>query len=78
MKVAIPIHGTRVSPLFDTACHALMVELIDGREVGREILTLPTLPVAARVFHLANEGAEVLICGGISRLLSDVIEGSGI
>ena len=52
MKIAIPISDDRVSPVFDVARRLLLVDIEDGREVGRteEVLEKSQLaPRASRV-----------------------------
>ena len=78
MLLAIPTLNNRVSPVFDTACRLLLVEVDQGSERARrteELLdALPTL----RVKRLRELGIEVLVCGGISRSLAVILEAAGI
>ena len=77
-KVAIPIWNGRVSPVMDTACRLLVVDLADGREVSRETLDIPQVIIPYRVSFLADRGIEVLICGAISHQFERMLVASGI
>jgi len=67
MKIAIPVWGNRISPVFETAEHLLLVDLDDGVELKREIRKLDAgLPVQ-RVKLLEDTGVQLLACGAITR-----------
>ena len=78
MKVAMPIWGGRISPVFDAAGRLLVVQVEEGAEVDRSEVPLGegSLPGTAR--HLSELGVDVLICGAISRALGDLLDDSGI
>jgi predicted Fe-Mo cluster-binding NifX family protein len=78
MRVAIPIRGERISPVFDSAGQVLVVDLDDGQERSRCVAPLPADPLVGRVTRLEELGVKVLICGGISRALRGLIEAGGI
>ena len=78
MRLAVPEHQGRVSPVFD-CCRRLLV--ID--EVGGDVTTSITVdwsdvPRPARPSRLQGLGVGVLLCGGISCGLAEEIEGRGI
>ncbi|MBI4880238.1 MAG: hypothetical protein HY812_11360 [Planctomycetes bacterium] len=62
----MPVHQGRVSPLFDAARRALLVEIERGLEVSRVLLALPGTGVADQVRAIADSGAEAVVCGAIS------------
>jgi predicted Fe-Mo cluster-binding NifX family protein len=78
MWVAIPIRSKRISPVFDSAGQILLVELDDGQERSRCVAPLPGECLSARANRLGELGVAVLICGGISRTLQQMIEAGGI
>lgn len=78
MKVAIPIWDNRVSPVFDTAGQALLVDIIDGSETARQIIHLPAADPTRGGQLLAQSGVDVLICGAISRPLETMLLSLGI
>ena len=78
MKIAIPVWEGRISPLFDVAKKLLVVEIEDGQEESRRVVSMEEEWPPFRVSRLANLGVEALICGGISRPLADLFHASEI
>jgi predicted Fe-Mo cluster-binding NifX family protein len=78
MKVAIPVWQGRISPVFDVAGQLLLVELTDGREVGREEQLVTETTPDERARKLEELGIETLICAGISQPLEAVLADRGI
>ena len=74
MKVAVPVHRDRISPLFDTARQVLLVEIQGGTELGRSCVELPGTGMSEQVRSLVAAGAEALVCGAISgRVLRELL-----
>ena len=78
MKIAIPIHGSRVMPRFGCTREIMIVTVEDGRLVStRQVRLTPemwlTLPAV-----LTAEQIAVLICGGIDRRFQQMIQGQQI
>ena len=78
MCVAIPVWNDRVAPVFDAAYRLVLVDVENGVEQGRREETLPESLLGRRAKRLVELGVNVLICGGISRPLADLLEASGI
>jgi len=78
MKVAIPHWQGRVSPVFDVARNLLVVDTDDGVERARQDLVLVVEEPQLRAARLAAIGADVLICGAISRPLEVAVVAAGI
>jgi predicted Fe-Mo cluster-binding NifX family protein len=78
MKVAIPQWQGRVSPVLDVAERLLVVDLAAGGEVSRQDAALAAAGPLERARQLHQTGAEVLICGAISRPLELALQGTGI
>jgi predicted Fe-Mo cluster-binding NifX family protein len=78
MKVAIPHWQGRVSPVFDAASRLLLVEAMEGGESGRAEWVLSATDPAMRAGELQRSGADVLICGAISRPLEVAVTAAGI
>lgn len=78
MNLAIPIWQKRVSPVFDTAEHLLILEISDGREVSRVTYPIGDLNPSLRAKRLAELHVDVLVCGAISRPLANMLFASGI
>lgn len=78
MKVAIPYWQGRVSPVFDVAGNVLLVEIDAAAELARRNLALDVADPAGRAARLMEAGADVLICGAISRPFELALTAAGI
>ncbi len=78
MKVAIPHWRGRVSPVFDVAGKVVVVEVDGGAERERREVQIDVDDPAARAAKLAETGADVLVCGAISRPLELALAAAGI
>jgi len=78
MKIAIPVYGDYVSNVFDFAHRLLVVDIENGRELNRSEVTLTPELVPQRAGRLRSLGANVLICGAVSRPLMYMLTASGI
>ena len=78
MKIAIPTWNDRVSSAFDFAHRVLLVNIENGRETGHSEISFPPESDPEKVSRLEALGAEVLICGAISRSLASRVGASGI
>lgn len=78
MRVVVPVAEGRISPVFDVATRLTVVDVQQGREVRRSerVLDQPGLTFRAR--HIADLGADVLICGAISRPLEEMLVSEGV
>ena len=77
-KIAIPEWQGQVSTVFDFAGKLLLIDIDGQKEINRSQIDLPNEPMPQRVVRLKNLGANVLICGAISRPLAFMITGLGI
>lgn len=78
MKTAFTIWEDRISPVFDTAQHVLLVDIENGvLGPGRMDMPLPQEPVA-KIAHLKEAGVSAVVCGAISRPLAQMAEERGI
>ena len=78
MRTAIPIAEGRISPVFDVARRLLLVDIENGREVRRTEKVLEEVELAALARRVAELGADVLICGAISRPLEAMLLSTGV
>jgi len=78
MKVAIPHWQGRVSPVLDVAGRFLLVDLDEGREVSRQDGSLAATGTLERARELRQAGAQVLICGAVSRPLELALDAAGV
>jgi len=77
-KVAVAAWNDRIAPVFDVSEKIRVVEIEDGRIVRETRRVLSGDDPELKVRALIDTGAEVLICGAISRLLHDRITAGGI
>lgn len=78
MRVAIPISDGRISPVFDAARRLVLVDVDNGRELGRTEKVVEEPEMARRARRVADLGVDVLICGAISRPLEAMLLSAGV
>ena len=78
MRAAIPVSDGRISPVFDVARRLVLVDIDRGREVRRTEKALEERALASRARRVAELGADVLICGAISRPLEAMLLSTGV
>ncbi|MFP4224046.1 MAG: NifB/NifX family molybdenum-iron cluster-binding protein [Phycisphaeraceae bacterium] len=78
MRVALPIWDGRLSPVLDVARQILLVDLPPASSPARETRVLETTDPAERVQTLIAWGAQVVICGAVSRELEQLLIGRGV
>jgi len=78
MRAAIPISDDRISSVFDAARRLLLVDIEDGREVGRTEELLVESELAPRASRVAELHTDVLICGAITRPLEAMLISAGV
>ena len=78
MRVAVPTHNGRVSPVFDVARRLLVVGMENGGEVGRQEERIDETDLARRAMYVADLAVDVLICGAISRPLEASLISAGV
>jgi predicted Fe-Mo cluster-binding NifX family protein len=78
VKLAIPHHQGRVSPVFDAAASVLLIDLENGIETRRESRSLSHNDLLARAEELVNLAPDVLLCGAISAPLEALLISAGV
>jgi predicted Fe-Mo cluster-binding NifX family protein len=78
VRLAIPQHQGRISPVFDTAGSLLLLNLENGREARRESRCLSQTELLARAREILDLAPDVLICGAISAPLETLLISSGV
>ena len=76
--LAITVWQDRISPLFDASRSVLLVHVNGQQEVHRETVRLEAETPSTRADALAALGADVLICGAISRPYAQAVQSKGI
>jgi predicted Fe-Mo cluster-binding NifX family protein len=77
-RVAIPDWCGHVSPVFDVATRALVVDVEGGLETHRKVVLLAGFSPAGRVRQLEALGVDTLVCGAISRQVEGLAGTCGI
>jgi len=75
MRLAVPIWGDRVSPLFDVARRLLLVEVDRGLVVSK---MEHDVAATDRVRSTTQLGVDLLICGAVSRELERMLVSAGV
>jgi predicted Fe-Mo cluster-binding NifX family protein len=78
MRVALPIHGERISPVFDVAGHFVLLDVNPGHEVTRREVRIGERDPIAKTKRIVALGSHVLICGAISWPLESILFSSGV
>lgn len=78
MKIAIPHWQGRVSPVFDASDAIVVIDIERGRERRRDNFRLASFDPVRRAHEVAGLGAEVVLCGAVSRTLENALIGAGI
>jgi predicted Fe-Mo cluster-binding NifX family protein len=78
VRLAIPHHQGRISPVFDSAGNVLLIELENGRETRRESRSLSQNELLARAGELLKLAPDVLVCGAISAPLETLLISAGV
>jgi predicted Fe-Mo cluster-binding NifX family protein len=78
MRIAISYQQDRIAPVFDVSGRVLLVDIENGLEVRRNERTLVQEDPLARARHVAQFGAQVLICGAVSWSLENALSSMGV
>ena len=78
MRLAIPVWKGRISPVFDVAERVLVVDVDAGQEVSRSLEEVGPGLLPQRVRRLSDLGVEVVICGTVSRPMTNMLAALGI
>lgn len=78
MRIAVPISGDWIAPVFDEATRLLIVDIGPGRRPEQSELPTFVRPPDQRAAELASLGVDMLVCDGISDRLARFIRARGI
>ena len=78
MNIGITHWQGRVSPVFDVAEELAVIEIRDGREVGRKFFRLTRHRPYPRAKEVSDIGIDVLICGAVSSAFEIALIGKKI
>lgn len=78
MKIAVPEWQGRISPVLDAASKVLLVDIEENRQLQRQVKPLVPTDPWARAEAIRQMGAEVMICGAVSRMLETALRSAEI
>ncbi len=78
MKVALTVWENRISPVFDSANMLLIAEIENKKVLKRGYERLNPEQPAYFINTMSQLGVSTLICGAISQIPANIIEGAGI
>ncbi len=78
MKIVLSVDKDRIAPVFDVARDFISYDTSAAGISRAQKLSIKSDSAHGLIFHLAEAGTEILICGAISRQLQLHAEGSGI
>ena len=77
-RIGIPIFESRVSPVLDSCNRLVLIDVDQGREVGRQEISLERNTVTERIELFVRWGIGKIICAGVSDLMCKYIAGKNI
>ena len=77
-RIAIALFGDEVSPRFCFAEAVVVLELVRGQVVRRQVVSLGEPWLSRRISQLASLGVRALLCGAFNRAYLPAAERQGI
>lgn len=74
----MPLWESKISPVLDTATKLLVVDAEDKGELTRSEIHLGGMDLPMKCRKIQDLGVDVLICGAVTRQLSNRLKASGI
>ncbi len=78
MRVALATWNGRISPVFDVARQVLLLDIEEGRAIGRHEETLPGTDPQSQAARLTALAPQTLICGAISQPMAAMLAAKGV
>ncbi len=78
MRIAVPVSGDWIAPVFDEATRLLIVDIGPGRRPEQSELPTFVRPPDQRAAELASLGVDMLVCDRISDRLAGFLRERGI
>jgi len=78
MKIAIPVWGNKVSPVFDAASSLLVVNFENRREVSRLAYHIGAEDLLSKCHRIESLAPDVIICGAISHFFLNMLKAADI
>lgn len=78
MQVAVTVWKDRISPLFDATRKLLIADIQGRRIMARHFEPFECDSALSQAARLDDLGIQVLICGGISNFMENLLNARGI
>jgi predicted Fe-Mo cluster-binding NifX family protein len=78
MRIAVPVWGDKISPVLDTASRLQVFELVENTWLSELETFLEEKEISRRCSRIRNLKIDTIICGAISRTMSDILAAAGI
>ncbi len=78
MRLSLPVNEDRISPVLDVATRFLVVDVASDSEVRRRETQIEPRDLVARAKSIIELGAQVVICGAVSRRLETLLVSAGV
>ena len=78
MKLVVPVHNKRISPVFDWCMRMMLIDSAPGRSPDRREIDISWLAGIEKAQVVADSGAHALLCGGISSQLAGALAYHGV
>jgi hypothetical protein len=78
MRIGVPASNGRVSPVLDTAEQMFVVETGGEGPASRRTVPLSPRSLSTQAARIGELALDTLICGAVSRVLSDMLGSSGL
>jgi len=78
MRIVVPTHEDRISPVLDAARNFVVFDLDGNHNLHRREVRIDEADVIAKAKRIERLAPDVLICGAISRALASVLLTSGM
>lgn len=78
MRIALPIHGERISPVLDAARRFVLVDVEGAVAPVRCEVAAAGTDLVDQARRILATGADVLICGAVSNALGSMLDAAGL
>jgi predicted Fe-Mo cluster-binding NifX family protein len=78
MRVVLPNHEDRISPVLDVARRFVLVDAAENQAVARREVRIEETALVAKAKRIMALRPDVVICGAISRAFDSMLASSGI
>jgi predicted Fe-Mo cluster-binding NifX family protein len=78
MRVLLPSHENRISPVLDVARRFVLVDVVQHQAVARREVSIEDSELVTRAKRLIDLRPDIVICGAISRPFEAMLASCGV